>query len=279
VQNIDPLYLLTPVVVLGFSFGLVLYWRLRRRFTGIVLLYSLGAYAGAIGAKVFVQALTLGPLSSASGSNPAILGAYYGAQTAAFEVGGAFLVAAVAIALARLGAPDAEGFGLGLALWENGVLIALPLLLDYVTYYLVLSHPGSSAAQTLYPALMSNSPALFYGPAAALPLIGWSILERVSSLFAHFAWGYLAVLGAVYRKRVYLAIAIPLGFLPDFLVPFAGSLGLPAFELIVFAIAATGLAVTLGVTRSVRPQYLRQTRTPPAGAGAPGGAPDRPGPP
>jgi hypothetical protein len=262
-QNIDPLYFLTPIVVLGFSFGLVVYWHFRRSFTRWVLIYSLAAYAGAIAVKAILQFATLGPFSSATDGNPALLGVYYGGQTAAFEVGGAFLVASVGVALGRFRGRDAEGFGLGLAFWENGVYLAIPLLLDYVAFYLVFSQPSSAAAQSLYPVLSSNAPALFYGPSAALPLIGYAILERISSLLGHFAWGYLAVLAAVYRKPVYLAVAAPIGFLADFLVPFAGTLGLGWFELLVFVVGAVGLAVALVVTRKHRGDwtYARPART------------------
>ena len=263
-SNIDPIYFLTPVVVLGFSLGLVVYWYARHRFTGGVLLYSFAAYFGAIVAKEVVQLATLRSFTAAIGGNPALLGTYYGGQTALFEVGGAFLVAGLAAANGRFTDRDAEGFGLGLGFWENAVLIALPLLFDYLVYYAVLSQPGSAAAQSLHSRLSQDAPALFYGPAAALPLVGLAILERVSSLLAHLAWGYLAVLGAIHRRWWYLAIAAPLGFLIDFLVPFAGALGEVRFELVVFLIALGGLALAVGVTRDLR----RPGRGPSVPAGA-----------
>ncbi|MHB8566959.1 MAG: hypothetical protein ACYC7D_12270 [Nitrososphaerales archaeon] len=92
---------------------------------------------------------------------------------------------------------DAESYGIGLAFWENGVFLAVPVLLDYIVYYAILFSPNSSAAQVLFPSLVKVSPSLFYGVAQALPLIGYSILERVAFLTAHFSWGYLAVLSAV----------------------------------------------------------------------------------
>ncbi len=251
-QNIDPLYFITPVSVIAFSFGLVLYWHFKRSFSKWVLLYSLLAYAGAIALKAVVQFATLAAIEAASGSNPFVLGVYYGTQTALFEVGGAFLVSYVAFSRGHFKEKDAEGFGLGLALWENGVLIALPLLLDYIVYYAVLSAPSSSAAGILYPILMKDSPGLFLGPSAALPLIGYAVLERVSSLFAHFSWGYLAVLSAVFRKRAYLVIALPIGFVIDFLVPYSPMLGTGFFELTIFFIAVIGFVVTLTVTRKSR---------------------------
>lgn len=257
-SNIDPLYLLTPTVVLLFSFGLVIYWYRRRDFTRWTLIYSLAAYAGAIALKELVQVATLGPITQLSGADPYALGVYYGAQTAVFEVGGAFVLAQMAVASRRFIARDAEGFGLALAFWENAVLIALPLLLDYLTYYAILSEPGSGAARSLAPILMRDAPALFYVPGGALPLIAWAILERVSSLLAHWAWGLLAVLAAVRRRPAYVALAAPLGFAVDFLVPFEPSLGLGPFETLLLAVAAVGFLAALAVRRwdRVRPDDL-----------------------
>lgn len=251
-QNIDPLYFIIPIVVIAFSFGLVIYWQKKRCFSKWVLLYSLAAYAGAIALKYIVQIPTISAVESASGNNPIVLGFYYGIQTGVFEVGGAFLVASYAVSRGHLKARDAEGFGLGLALWENGVLISIPLLLNYIIYYAVLGTPNSSFAQTLYSDLTKDTPSLFYGASEALPVIGFSILERITSLFAHFSWGLLAVLAAVYKKRSYLAVAFPIGFVIDFSVPFASQLGTILFETIIFLIATLGLIITLSITRSGR---------------------------
>lgn len=113
--------------------------------------------------RELVQFATLRSFAHAVDGNPVLLGTYYGAQTALFEVGGAFLVAAIAVALGRFRAKDAEGFSIGLGFWENAMIFAPPLLLDYVVYYVVLSHLGSTAAQSLYPTLHRNAPALFDG--------------------------------------------------------------------------------------------------------------------
>jgi hypothetical protein len=251
-QNIDPLYFITPIVVLAFSFGLVIFWHFKRCFSKWVLVYSLLAYASAIAAKYIVQIPTIGPLEAASGNDPFILGIYYGIQTALFEVGGAFLVAYYAVSRGHFQRRDAGGFGIGLAFWENGVLIALPLLLNYVIYYSILSAPGSSIAATLYSTLSKDSPGLFLGPSGALPLIGLAILERVSSFLAHFSWGCLAVLSAVYRKKVYFLLAFPIGFLIDFLVPYSSILGIGLFEFIVFVIGLAGFAMALYIARRMR---------------------------
>jgi hypothetical protein len=263
-QNIDPLYFATPLVVLALMVGLLVYWRKMRSLTGNVMLYSLIAYAGAIALKYAVQIPTYGAFESSTGGSHLALGIYYGVQTAAFEVGGAYVVARLALARSRLRPEDAGGFGLGLAFWENVGVFAVPVLLDYAVYYATLSSPGSSAAQTLYPVLSRASPGLFYSPAAALPLIGYAILERVSSLIAHFSWGLLCVLGAAHRKPGLVLAALPIGFAIDFLVPFAPSLGLGVFELALFVISLVALAGALALTKPYRP----------AGpAGVPGSAP------
>lgn len=258
-QNIDPLYFITPTLVIGFSVGLVLYWRIKRSFSKWVLIYSLAAYAGAIALKYIIQIPTIGAVDYAFGNSPVVLGLYYGIQTGVFEVGGAFLVATIAVSRGNFKGKDAEGFGLGLAFWENGVLIGLLTLIDYASYYAILSTPSSSIAQTLYSALIKATPSLFYGSSNALPLIGYAILERVSSLLAHFAWGYLAVLAAVHRKRIYFAIAFPIGFLIDFLTPFSSRLGIGLFELIVFIVALGGLIVALALTRGVSSNMALET--------------------
>lgn len=242
--QIDPVYFLTPVATIGLTVGLVLWWRRRRRLTGQAMLVSLVAYAAAIVAKYAVQIPTFNAFTAATGGSMIGLGVYYGSQTAAFEVGGAYIAARYAVSRGRLKAEDAEGFGLGLAFWENGVLISMPLLLNYIIYYAAFASPGSGIAQTLYPILSKDAPGLFLPPAGALPLVAYAVLERASSVMAHLAWGTLAMVAAVRRRWIYLAVAVPIGFI-DFLVPFSASLGLGVFESIVFLVAAVGLTVAL----------------------------------
>lgn len=246
-QNIDPLYFLTPVISIGFSFGLVAYLWARKRFTWWVLLTSLAAYAGAIALKVAVQALTYQGFRSAVGGDPVALGVYFGLQTAVFEVGGAFVVARYATARMKLGGKDAAGFGAGLAMWENGVLVGGELLLVYAVYYLTLGAGGSAAAQLLGD-LTQSSPALFYQAGAALPLIGYAVLERVSSLLAHLSWGYLVVMAAYSRRNRYFLLALPMGMV-DFFVPLSGDMGLGRSEALFFALSATCLLVAYAATR------------------------------
>ncbi len=254
-QNIDPIYFLTPIIVIGFSAGLVVYWHVKRRFTLWVLLLSLLAYAGAIITKEVFQYFTLVPFESAVGGNTAALGIYFGLQTVIFEVGGAFLVAWYAFSHGKIKANDAEGYGIGLAFWENAVLIGgFSLLLPYIIYYATLSG-GGSAAQLLFSSLSNAAPVLFYSPSSALPIIGFSILERVSSLLVHFSWGFLCVLAVAYRKKLFLWLALPMGFI-DFLVPYASILGVQVFETLIFGLSLLCLLVALGFTKMTRKNVL-----------------------
>jgi hypothetical protein len=233
--------------VVAFSFGLFAYWRSRRRLTAWAVLLSALAYFGAIGTKAAFQAITYGPLDSAVGGNPWVLGPYFGLQTVFLEVGFAYLFANYAVTHGFMRANDAEGYGITLALWENGVLIGGLALLDYAVYYATLAGSGTAALQ-LYATLSQDAPSLFYSTSSALPLVGYSILERVSSLLLHFSWGYLCVLAAVYRKKVFLLLALPMG-LVDFFVPFESSFGTGAFEGLVFAIGLASIGVTFALTR------------------------------
>jgi hypothetical protein len=254
-ENIDPVYFLTPLVVIAFSVGLVAYWRRRRRLTMFVLLFSAVAYFGAIFAKAVFQYLTYRPpFFPASGGNLYVLGAYFGLQTVFLEVGGAYLVARYAVSHGMLSANDAEGYGISLALWENGVLVGGSLLVSYAIYYATLAGSGTAAEQ-MFTTLILSSPSLFDAPSRALPLIGFAVLERVSSLLIHFSFGYLCVLAAVFKRRTFLLLALPMG-LVDFLAPFAGSVGTGAFEGVLFAIALICVAGALGLTRG---QYRNQS--------------------
>jgi hypothetical protein len=248
-QNIDPVYFLTPVVVIAFSFGAVAYWHGRRRLTVFALLFSLVAYFGAILAKAVVHSFTYRlPLFPATGASPFEVGAYFGLQTVVFEVGGAYLVARYAVSRGMMRANDAEGYGISLALWENGVLLGGLLLVSYAIYYATLSAGSGAAAQQMLAALLESAPALFDPPSSALPLVGYAILERVSSLMVHFSWGYLCVLAAVLRKRTFLILALPMG-LVDFFAAFEGPLGTAAFEALIFVIAVMCVAVALASTK------------------------------
>ncbi|MEM0271545.1 MAG: hypothetical protein QW514_03265 [Thermoprotei archaeon] len=239
--NIDPLYFLTPTVVIGVSVGLAVYWWFKRRFTRMILLYSALAYFSAILLKYLVQEFTYHELVFAVHSNPYALGAYFGIQTVVFEVFLAYLVARYAASRGELGLPDGVSYGLGLALWENGVLVSIPALLEYVAFYVLLSFPHTNAS--MYNMIYASFPDLFLPPLQALRLVGFAVLERISSIMLHFSWGYLAVLAAVLGRRTYLYIALPMG-LVDSLVPFESTLGLLGYEGSVFGIALASLLVT-----------------------------------
>jgi hypothetical protein len=249
-QNIDLVYLLQPIVTILFSVGLVVYWHYRRSFRRAILRYSLLAYAGAIAVKVVLQALTYSAFHARFGGNPWALGVYFGVQTVFFEVGGAFLVAAWAVSRGKLDAKDAESYGLGLALWENAGYLGVLGLVNFVAVYVMLA-VGGPTSQQVFSSLITTRPELFYTPLEALPLIGYGILERVSSLLFHFSWGYLCLLAAFHRKKSYFLVALPMG-LVDFFVPFATSLTVPVFEWGIFVLGLGALVGALLVARSLR---------------------------
>jgi hypothetical protein len=250
-QNIDPVYILQPLIVVALSVGLIFYWRKTRCFSRYALIFSLVAYAGAILLKVIVQLITLNAFVSAFGSASIATGLYYGLQTVIFEVGGAFVVARYAVARGRFTKKDAGAYGISLSFWENGVYLGLFSLISIVSIYAVLAVGPTTAAQQVYNALQTSQSSLFDPPLTALPLVGLGILERISSIMLHFSWGFLTVLAAVYKKNIYLYLALPMG-LVDFFVPFASQLGLPLFEGIVFLFALAGLSVAVAVARELR---------------------------
>ena len=159
--NIDPEYFLYPVAVIAFSFGLVVYWHYRRKFTGAVLIFSLVAYGGAIALKYIVQIPTYHAFDAAVGGNHIALGLYYGIQTVAFEVGGAFVVASYAVSHGKFKGRDAEGYGIGLSFWENGIYLGIFTLINYIRYYTILSTGSSGISLTLYETLIKNAPRPF----------------------------------------------------------------------------------------------------------------------
>lgn len=224
-----------------FSFGTIIYWHYKKSFTLNVLVYTFIAYFGAIIIKDIFQYFTLIPYSVTIHGSLPLLGTYYGLQTVLLEVGLAYVVARYAVSKGRISRKDASGYGLGLAMWENGVLIAIPLLINYMLYYIILASPNSNI---FYIKLFAVAPALFLSSNQALLLIGFAVLERVSSLLSHVAWGYLAVIAAVTGKKRYFYVALPMG-LVDFFVPYASSMGIVDFELLVFILSLISLAASL----------------------------------
>jgi hypothetical protein len=249
-QNIDPVYILQPIITILFTVGLVVYWHNKRSFTKAAAIYSLIAYAGAILIKVILQAVTARAYVADFGGNPYALGAYFGIQTVVFEVGGAFLVATLAVSRGKLTAKDDEGYGLGLGLWENAVVVGGFSLLNLLVIYVTLAI-GGSGAQHLYGAVVHATPELFAPPTQALRTLAYGLLERVSSLIFHFAWGLLCLISAVTRKRLYFILALPMGLI-DFLVPFSKILTIPVFEIGIFILAVLALQLSLYVTGKVR---------------------------
>jgi hypothetical protein len=214
------------------------------------LVLSFLAYAGAIAAKIVLQTFTYTAFLSSFSSSAVALGAYFGIQTVFFEVGGAYLVAVWAVSRGKMNPKDAEGYGLGLGFWENAGYLGVLGLLNLLSVYLMLAF-DLPTAQELYSTLIKLRPALFYPAAQALPLIGYYLVERVTSLLFHLSWGFLCLLAACVHDRRYFLLALPMG-LVDFLVPFAGSLGALAFELLIFALGLFSLGLAWFATKGLR---------------------------
>ncbi len=240
-QNIDPVYLLQPVIVIVICTVLLLYWYRKRRFHWMVLVYSLVAYSVAIALKYVVQIPTFNVVKDYFGSVSVGLGVYYGLQTVFFEVGLAYLVAWYVISHGLLERKDAEAYGSGLAFWENAGLLGILSLINLIAYWSILSS-NTPLAQTVYSQLNTNSPRLFAPASEALWNVALGTLERVSSIMIHFAWGYLCFMAVILGKKRLFLIALPMGFV-DFLVPFASGMGIAVFEALVFALAVLSVVV------------------------------------
>jgi hypothetical protein len=247
-QNIDLLYTLQPIIVIVICTLLLVYWRLKRRFHLMVLVYSLVAYSVAIALKYAVQIPTINLVIDYFGAHSIGLGVYYGLQTVFFEVGFAFVVAWYVVRHGLLEKSDAEAYGAGLAFWENAGLLGTLSLVNLVTYWFILS-ANTPLAQTLYAQLNTNAPSLFAPASTALPNVAIGVFERISSILIHFAWGYLCIMATVYKKKRLFLFALPMGFV-DFLVPFA-SYSVMLFEVTVFALSVLSVAVTWYATRQV----------------------------
>lgn len=264
-ENIDPIYFLGPIIVAAFSFGLVAYWHSRRRLTAWVIMFSVVAYFGAIATKALIQALSYGPLDYLARGSPWVLGPYFGLQTVFIEVGLAYVFARYAVDHGLFHANDAEGYGISLALWENGVFFAGLAAVDYAVYYVTLGGSGSSAP-TLFHTLDKAAPSLFFPVGKALPLVGYQVLERISSLLLHFSWGYLCVLAAVFKKRRFLVCALPMGLVDSF-VPFETPSTLGSFEALIFVVGLVSVAVALVVTKGEYRKASVNFASPPATPG------------
>jgi uncharacterized membrane protein YhfC len=258
VQDFNPLILIEPVLFIAVGAVPVVYWRLKRKFRGGMLLFSLLAYGGAIALKEVVQAFTVNSVTAQFGAVSWQTGLYYGLQTCLFEVGLAYLVAKYAVARKVMDASDAEAYGVSLGFWENAILIGALTLVNLTATFVAIAE--GLLPQSVYQALVGSSPGLFYPTPQLAPLIALATLERVSSFLAHFAWGYLCVLSVCFKKPVYLAIALPMG-LSDALVPFAQEMPLWEFEAVIFALSLGFFVVSRVATRSTTRDSSQQILT------------------
>jgi hypothetical protein len=247
-ENINPIFIVQPVVVIVISTALMLYWYNKRHFHANVWLYSLIAYGAAIALKYAVQLPTIDYVIIAFGANSIGLGLYYGFQTVFFEVGLAFVIAYFAVNRGNLDKRDAEAYGSGLAFWENVGLLSALSLVNLIAYYVILSMGGSLADLT-YKQLSMNAPSLFSSNLEALGLVGIGIFERMSSMLIHVAWGYLCLMAVIYKKKLLFLIALPMGFI-DFLVPFAQS-NVVLFEIVVFVLSLISVFIARYATKRV----------------------------
>ncbi len=259
-ENINPIFIIQPVVTIAITTALMLYWYKKRHFHATVWLYSLVAYAGAIALKYAVQLPTINLVRDAFGANSIGMGIYYGLQTVFFEVGLAYAVAYYAVKRSKLDRRDAEAYGSGLGFWENVGFLSVLSLINLVAYYVILSM-GGSLAELTYDQLSTNAPALFSSNMEALGLVGTGVLERFSSLLIHVAWGYLCFMAVLkHEKRLFL-IALPMGFV-DFLVPFAQGAPL-LFEVVFFGLAAVSVFAAWYVTKDLRKDTVNNSQTVP----------------
>ena len=239
-QDIDPVLLLQPALSFVIATLILLYWWRTRGFRALALFLGAGAYFIAIAAKEVINITEYGNMVSAFGAQSIPVALLLGLETVLLEVGLAYLFAVYGAKTRGMRVSDAVSYGIGLAFWENGVLVGLFSVFNLGVVYLILLS-SSPLAATVYQQLQSSSPGLFLPPVSLIPGILLGTLERVSSEMAHIAWGILVVLSAVSGKKKYLAFALPMGLL-DALVPFA-SYNIYVFEGGVFLLSAGFLFV------------------------------------
>ena len=247
-QNIDLIYVAQPLIIMVIMFLMILYYWRKSQFTKWVVLYSALAFFLAILVKEVIQTFTSSAVKATN--NLFLLGSYYGLQTVFLEVGFAYLFARYAVSKKHFEVQQASSYGTGLAFWENGILLGLLSIFNFLILFAVLGS-GIPEAQTVYNILISSQPGLFYPPIQALPFILLGSLERVSSILLHFAWGYLCVIAAVTGEKKYFLVALPMGFV-DFFVVFAGVLTLYGLEAIIFAWAIVSIAIAKIMTRNLK---------------------------
>lgn len=227
--------------------ALLLLYR-RKGLTAAVFFLAALSYFSAIAAKSILQYFTFPLMENLFGYTSIPTALYLGAQTAVFEIFGAYLVARHWKVHIRQ--KNAEVYGLSLAFMENAILVGGIALINLTASYLVIAFGQASLAQYVHDQLMASSPGLFYGTFSALPIIGYSVLERISSLIVHYSWGFLAVTSVSTGKLRYFLLALPFGFV-DSLVPYSSAMGVPLFEATVFAISIIALAIALAARKKV----------------------------
>ena len=255
VENINPVFFLSPLIPVIFSFALIFYWKYHRNFRWMILFYALAAYAGAIFIKSVFQFATARPFVDFFGYTSIPTGLYYGLQTSFLEVGLAYVVIRHAIRSRGYDSSYAGGYGISLSFWENGVLLGLYPLLNLALSYAIIATNAGSLGQVISETLRNNQPGLFASTIQALPSIGLSGLERSSSLLAHYSWGVLVFLSVTMNKPSYFLIAFPMGLLDAF-VPFVSVFGIYLFELLIFALSVIFLVITIFVQRKGKTQTV-----------------------
>ena len=242
-NDFDPVVFLSPVLAIIASILLLLIIRKKSNLRAVVIVFALISYAAAIALKEIVQYFSLIFIYNHFGKMSILTGLYFGIQTSIFEVIGAYLIALLVARKALISERDADAYGGSLAFWENAVLLgALPLFSLLVDYFLIAS--GSALGSLVYSELKASDPGLFYSPLSVLPDVLLGALERLSSILAHYSWGFLALSAAVLKKKKLLYIAIPMGLI-DALVPFEPLMGIDLFEGVVFAFSVFFLFIAI----------------------------------
>lgn len=260
-QNIDPVILVEPILFIALGAGLVVYWRVRRKLTGMTLFLALLAYAAAIALKEVIQAYTASAVEADFGFVSWQSGLYFGLQTCFLEVGLAYLVARYAVSRRLMTASDAEAYGVSLAFWENAILLGALSFLNLAATYLMIAE--GLMPQSIYQTISTSEPGLFVSPQQLAIPIALATLERVSSFLAHFAWGYLCLLSAWLRRPTLFLIALPMGLI-DALVPFAQLVPTWEFEVAIFALGVLFVVVARSAVKvpSEPPPALQGPPTP-----------------
>ena len=242
-NDFDPVVFLSPVLAIIASILLLLIIRKKSRLRANVVVFALISYAAAIALKEIVQYFSLSFIYDHFGKISLLTGLYFGLQTSIFEVFGAYLIALIVAKRTLISEKDADAYGGSLAFWENAVLLgALSLFSLLVDYVLIAS--GSALGSLVYKELQSSNPGLFYPPLSVLPDVLLGALERLSSILAHYSWGFLTLSAAVLKKKKLLYIALPMGMI-DAIVPFEPLMGIDIFEGIVFAFSLFFLFIAI----------------------------------